>query len=418
MRVIDLALKDLMQTVRDWKAAAFLLAMPIAFTLLFGAIFSGADGEVDPRLPVGFLDQDGGSVLSTHLLDLLSASDTVRPVVLEDADVDDVEKQVSDEELAGAIIVPAGYSERTLGQEMGQAPTSDEAQLTVIVDEASSAGMTVKNGFQTAVTRLLGSVQTARLTAQAFEAQGGHADDAFVEETLDKAIAAWEEPALTVSVSQSGAAVETVEAENEAEQADDQNAYAHSSPAMMIQFSIAGLIGSAEILVLERKSRTLQRLLTTAISRLEIVLGHFLAIFALIFVQLVLLVGFGQVVLGVDYMREPLATLLVMVTMALWTGSLGLLIGVVSRTQEQAIMFAMIPMFILSALGGAWMPLEFTSETFQTIGHLTPTAWAMDGFQNVVARGLGLSSVLAPAGIMLAYAVVLFGLAVWRLRFE
>lgn len=416
MRVIDLALKDLMQTVRDWKAAAFLLAMPIAFTLLFGAIFSGVDGEVDPRLPVGFLDQDGGSVLSTHLLELLNTSDTVHPVVLEDADVDDVEKQVGDEELAGAIIIPAGYSERTLRQEAGQAPTGDEVQLTVIVDEASPAGTTVKNGFQTAVTRLLGSVQTARLTAQAFEAQGGHADDVFLEETLDKAIAAWEEPSLTVSVSQSGAALETVE--NEAEQADDQNAYAHSSPAMMIQFSIAGLIGSAEILVLERKSRTLQRLLTTAISRLEIVLGHFLAVFALIFVQLVLLVGFGQLVLGVNYMREPLATLLVMVTMALWTGSLGLLIGVVSRTQEQAVMFAMIPMFILSALGGAWMPLEFTSETFQTIGHLTPTAWAMDGFQNIIVRGLGLSSVLAPAGIMLAYAVVLFGLAVWRLRFE
>jgi ABC-2 type transport system permease protein len=416
VRVIDLALKDLMQTVRDWKAAAFLLAMPIAFTLLFGAIFSNVDGEGDPRLPVGFLDQDGGSVLSTHLLHLLSASDAVRPVVLEGEDVDDVEKQVSDEDLAGAIIVPAGYSERTLGQEAGQAPTSDEVQLTVIVDEASSAGTTVKNGFQTAVARLLGSVQTARLTAQAFEAQGGHVDDVFLEETLDKAIAAWEEPALTVSVSQSGATVEAVE--NEAEQADDQNAYAHSSPAMMIQFSIAGLIGSAEILVLERKSRVLQRLLTTAISRLEIVLGHFLAIFALIFVQLVLLVGFGQLVLGVDYMREPLATLLVMVTMALWTGSLGLLIGVVSKTQEQAVMFAMIPMFVLSALGGAWMPLEFTGETFQTIGHLTPTAWAMDGFQNVVVRGLGLSSVLAPAGIMLAYAVVLFALAVWRLRFE
>jgi ABC-2 type transport system permease protein len=416
VRVIDLALKDLMQTVRDWKAAAFLLAMPIAFTLLFGAIFSNVDGEGDPRLPVGFLDQDGGSVLSTHLLHLLNASDAVRPVVLEGEDVDDVEKQVSDEDLAGAIIVPAGYSERTLGQEAGQAPTSDEVQLTVIVDEASSAGTTVKNGFQTAVARLLGSVQTARLTAQAFEAQGGHVDDVFLEETLDKAIAAWEEPALTVSVSQSGAAVEAVE--NEAEQADDQNAYAHSSPAMMIQFSIAGLIGSAEILVLERKSRALQRLLTTAISRLEIVLGHFLAIFALIFVQLVLLVGFGQLVLGVDYMRDPLATLLVMVTMALWTGSLGLLIGVVSKTQEQAVMFAMIPMFILSALGGAWMPLEFTSKTFQTIGHLTPTAWAMDGFQNVVVRGLGLSSVLAPAGIMLAYAVVLFALAVWRLRFE
>ena len=69
-------------------------------------------------------------------------------------------------------------------------------------------------------------------------------------------------------------------------------------------------------------------------------------------------------------------------------------------------------------MGGAWVPLEFTSETFQTIGHLMPTAWAMDGFENIVIRGLGLESVLLPAAIMLAYAVVLFALAVWRFSFE
>ena len=33
MRVIDITLKDLTQIVRDWRAATFLLAMPIAFTL-------------------------------------------------------------------------------------------------------------------------------------------------------------------------------------------------------------------------------------------------------------------------------------------------------------------------------------------------------------------------------------------------
>jgi hypothetical protein len=36
MRVIDLTIKDLTELVRDWKAALFLVIMPIAFTLLFG----------------------------------------------------------------------------------------------------------------------------------------------------------------------------------------------------------------------------------------------------------------------------------------------------------------------------------------------------------------------------------------------
>ena len=107
-----------------------------------------------------------------------------------------------------------------------------------------------------------------------------------------------------------------------------------------------------------------------------------------------------------------------MVTMAGWTAALGLLIGVMAKTSEQAVIFSMIPMFVLSAMGGAWMPLETTPEGFQTVGHLLPTAWAIDGMKNILVRGLGLEAALLPAGIMLAYGVALFVLSIWRFRFE
>jgi ABC-2 type transport system permease protein len=117
-------------------------------------------------------------------------------------------------------------------------------------------------------------------------------------------------------------------------------------------------------------------------------------------------------------MREPLATLLALVATALWTASLGLLIGALAQTEDQAVIFSLIPMFVLAGLGGAWVPLEFTGKGFQTIGHLLPSAWAMDSFENIVIRGLNLDSVLLPVAIMVGYAVVLFALAAWRFRFE
>jgi ABC-2 type transport system permease protein len=89
-----------------------------------------------------------------------------------------------------------------------------------------------------------------------------------------------------------------------------------------------------------------------------------------------------------------------------------------AKTEEQVIMYCMIPMFLLSALGGAWMPLDVTGKAFQTIGHFLPTAWGMDGLQNIIVRGLGLESVLLPSGIMLAYAVALFAVGAWRFKFE
>jgi ABC-2 type transport system permease protein len=413
MRIIDLAINDLRQLIRNWMTPLFLIVMPIGFTLFFGLIFAGTGGEEDPRLPVGLMDQDGGSVLSTHLFDLLDASDAVRPVV-SDESIERMEKTINDGDLAAAVIVPAGYGGRIFAGE--------DTTLTVIVDGGTAAGSTAQSAIQAAVVRLRGAVKAAQLSAEALEAQGGSADEAFLTEALDEAIEAWREPPLTVAVTQSGAVAQSsaVAEKDEEEQEGSVMAtpYGQSSPGMMVQFSIAGLIGAANILVLERKSRSLQRLLTTAISRIEIVLGHYLTMFVMIFAQLALLIGFGQLALGVDYAREPVATLLLAVTMSLWTASLGLLIGVLAKTEEQVIIFSMILMFILSGLGGAWMPLEVTGETFQTIGHLLPTAWAMDGIQNIIVRGLGLESAWLPAGIMLLYAVAFFALAVWRFRFE
>lgn len=405
MHIIDLAVKDLQQLVRSWMTALFLVIMPIGFTLFFGLVFDGTGGEWGPRLLVGVIDQDSSSVLSLHLIDLLGASDAIRPVVLDES-IERVEKKVGDEDLAAAVIIPDGYSEQVLA---GQ-----DAALTVIVDSTTAAGSTAQSGVQTAVTRLRGAVKAAQLSAEVFEARGRSPDDAFLTDALDKAIEAWREPPLTVAATQSGVTTE----ERDEEEPVMANTYAQASPGMMVQFSIAGIIGAAQIVVLERKSRSLQRLLTTAISRVEIILGHYLTMFAMIFLQLALLIGFGQLALGMDYMREPVAMLLLAVTISLWTASLGLLIGTLAKTEEQAVIFSMIPMFILSGLGGAWMPLEVTGKPFQTVGHLFPTAWAMDGMQNIIVRGLGLESALLPAGIMTAYAVILFALAAWRFKFE
>jgi len=422
VRIIDLALKDLLQIVRDWQSALFLVVMPILFTLFFG-LLSGSGAAGDPRLPVGFVDHDQNSALSASLQSLLETSDAIRPVVLEGDEADRAADFVRDEDLAAVVIVPAGFSEQTLrlggstelAEVSGQALVGEEPRLMVIADPTTTAGRTASNAVQAAVTRLLGAVETARLSAETYEARSRLEDEASRRAYLDEALAlasdAWSQPPLSIMVEQARPPAGD-------EEKVSPNVYTQSSPGMIVQFAIFGLNTSAMVLVLERKSRTLQRLLTAPITRAEVIAGHVLATFAVVFIQQALLVGFGQLAFGVDYMREPVGTLLVMATLALWTASLGLLIGAVSESEDQVIMWSLVAMFVFSAMGGAWFPLDITGKAFSTIGHLMPTAWAMDGFQNVVMRGLGLGSVLLPAGILLAYAVVFFALAVWRFKFE
>jgi ABC-2 type transport system permease protein len=388
-RILDICTKDLMQIMRDRMTFLFLLAMPIVFTFLFGSAFGGGT-KGDPRLPVGYLDQDHAA-LSQQLGSLLGASTVIRHDEKAGRSSQDLEKLVTDRKLAAAIVVPVGYSASILA--------GIPLKLTYVGDPSSSSASTVQGEVLGATKRLWSAVQTAQIVAQATN------NAAAYDALLTKALAAWQRPPIQVSVMSSS----TIK-----KQDASAASMAHSSPAMMLQFAIAGLLTAATVIVNERRSRSLARLLTTSTSRPQILLGHYLAIFAMILGQFVLLIAFGQLAVKVDYLRVPPATLLIAVAAAACVAAMGLLIGMLARSHEQAIVFSLIPMFVLSGLGGAWVPLEFTGAAFRAVGHVSPVAWAMDGFENITARGLGFSSALLPAAALASYAILFFSLAAWR----
>jgi ABC-2 type transport system permease protein len=390
-RILDITLKDLMQILRNRMTFLFLLIMPVAFTLLFGLAFAGSSQPSDTRLPVGLLNQDGG-VISTQLQTLLSGSTVIRLDTTSGRSESDLAALVGSGKLAGALVIPSGYSQSVR--------SGSPLKLAFYADPSQASTASLESELLVVSNRLASAVRTASITA------GITKNPAAFDPALSQALAAWQNPPIRVSVT---SAVST--------KPQDQKilSMAQSSPAMMIQFAIAGLLTAATVIVNERKTRSLQRLLTTSTSRFQILMGHYLAIFTIIFVQFLLLMLFGQL-LHVDYLRVPLATLLVAFVTAVCIAALGLLIGVLAKSEEQAIIFSLIPMFVLAGLGGAWVPLEFTGAAFQAIGHVSPVAWAMDGFKNITARGLGFSSVLLPVAALFGYALLFFAMALWRFQ--
>jgi ABC-2 type transport system permease protein len=129
-----------------------------------------------------------------------------------------------------------------------------------------------------------------------------------------------------------------------------------------------------------------------------------------------MLILFAAVILHVQYLHAPIATLLVTICASAFVAALGLLIGVASRSEEQAIAFSLILMFILAGLGGAWVPLQFTGTAFQRVARATPGAWIVDAYENVIQRGLGVSSVLISCALLLACATGLAVLVALRFR--
>ncbi len=390
-RIFDITLKDLLQILRDRKTFLFLLIMPIGFTLLFGLAFGGSGKPADARLPVGYLDQDG-SAISSQLYAILSNSSVIRLDTTMGRSESVLAALVGSGKLAAAFVIPSGYSQSVLDDH--------PVKIGFYTDPSQASTATVESELLAAYNRLSSGVRTANIAVKIT------GNPATFDTALAQALAAWQNPPIRVAVS-SGV---TSKPQNQTILS-----LAQSSPGMMIQFAIAGLLTAATVIVNERKTRSLQRLLTTATSRFQILMGHYLAIFTIIFIQFLLLILFGQV-LHVNYMRLPLASLLVAFVTAVCIAALGLLIGVLAKSEEQAIIYSLIPMFVLSGLGGVWLPLEYTGTAFQAIGHISPVAWAMDGFKNIVARGLGFNSVLVPAAALLGYAMLFFTLAAWRFQ--
>jgi ABC-2 type transport system permease protein len=404
MRIIDLVIKDLSQIFRDKRSLVFLVAMPVAFTLFMGFAYpSNESSEIqDPHMSLAWVKTGSVDDLSQMLYARLEELDTLEPVRMgKDSALESLERG----EVDGVVVVLPGLGEHAKGAIVsGQSIQMPLGQITLIADATSTKGQSLYQLLRVPVSQLMSSLAISQISGDTL------GDPAEFAPTLEVAWKKWKE-----NESRSRVRVELAVLQD-SESGFGDNPYNQASPGMLVQFAIMGLVTSAQILVRERKSRTLQRLMTTSLRSWEIVAGHMLGMFGIVCLQTMILEIFGQLVLGVGYLLEPVSILLVSVALGLWVSSMGLLIGLLAKGDDQVILYSMIAMFVFSALGGAWFPLETSRGIFAMIGKTLPSAWAMTGLQNVLVRGLGLASAWQPVGVLLAYALGFFFIAVWRFR--
>ena len=97
---------------------------------------------------------------------------------------------------------------------------------------------------------------------------------------------------------------------------------------------------------------------------------------------------------------------------ALPFAALGLLIGYLfDANSAQGAM--MISFFSLAILGGLWAPVTSFPETLATIGRMLPSFRLADLGRDAAT---GATPDVADIAILVAYAVVIGGLAAWRYR--
>lgn len=374
----------------------FFAILPIVFTLVLAG---GTGGGGDSRVELLVVDQAQSS-LSAGLLKGLADSDSVRP---EPVTLEQAEKQLSARQTSAVLIIPPDLTVGNLKQgkvtlELRQQPNNMNA---LIASQAVNA----------VIRRVSSAVDIATRAAQAAEAVAPFSSEGERADYLNAA--------LQEAQQQMEAAPDRVEAvEGRTPDQIDYDPGASSSAGQLITWVFIPLLGISGSFAYERQQGTLRRLLTTPTQKSVFLLGTITAQVIMALAQMALLIGFGILVMKLNWGQSPAGLAVMMISSALAAAALGTTLGTFVKSEGQASGLSIMLGMVMALLGGCWYPIELFPPAVQTAVKVLPTSWAMQGMLNLVQRGQGLEGILPQAGVLMGFAVLFFLVGILRFRYE
>ena len=166
----------------------------------------------------------------------------------------------------------------------------------------------------------------------------------------------------------------------------------------------------------ERSQGTLERLQTTQVGSIDIMVGYMLGFLIFAAVQTAVILLFTVYVLQVAYegsLFEITAILFLIVTVAV---SLGIFISSFANNEFQVVQFIPIVIAPQIFLSGLIVPVEQMPTLFEWFSTVLPLTYAVDGLREVMLRGTSLADVWPDVAVLAAFSAALLTAAVATLR--
>lgn len=422
-RILSIAINDLRVFLKDPSSLIFTLLVPIGMTFFIGLANSGAFGGGTSYLRVDVIDHDQ-SALSGEFLDDVRAANASLVLCPMDNDDDDIcglgddpqidatraESRVQDTATLALIEIPAGFE--------AAVQAFEPVQIRYVSNEDLTAPGYIETAVNAALLRINGAVVAAQVGVSVGESAAILPDDAsrsqFQQAIYEDAAQIWADNPVRVTYETS---LDTVAEPSEGQTSGLQAGLMQSVPGMGAMFVMFTVFGGMTAMTVERKQRTLARLVVMPVSRAELLGGKILGRFMLGMLQFIVVFVFG-LIMGVNFGSDPLAVLLLIIFFTLAITALSFTLGNRMANEAQANGLSLLLSIVLASLGGAWWPLEIVPEFMRIIGHISPVAWVMDGFNSLVFTSGGLGDVLVPLGVLAAMAVVFFTIGVLTFTYE
>jgi ABC-type multidrug transport system permease subunit len=191
--------------------------------------------------------------------------------------------------------------------------------------------------------------------------------------------------------------------------------YTFLVPSYTVMFAFFLVLTIGWLFVAERRQGTLKRLCIAPITRAEILFGKLVPCYLLSVVQGLFLLLAGKLIFQMSWGSEPWWLVPVVLATSLAAMGMGVLIAGVARTEAQVAIYGSLVVLVLAGLSGCLMGNRaLMPEAMQHLSRITPHAWALDAYLQLLTNPQPNVAVVAQAcGVLVLFGAGFLVLA-WR----
>ena len=355
--------KEFIQLRRDPLLLRLIFVMPILQLLMFGYVV-GSDVR---NLKMAVVDGDQ-TQMSRQLIQAVSSSGYF-VVVARPADEHALPGLIDSGKAQTALVIDRGTENAIL---RGQT-----APVNIVVDAADAKTASVASSY---MAQIVAEFNRRQLGLAALQARGP---------SIDSRVRVIFNPSLKAV-----------------------NSMIPGLIVFIMMLSMASIMSQA--VVRERARGTLEQMLITPMTRGEYLLGKVLPYVIVASVQTAFIALIGKYWFGVPFNGNLLTVAVGLGLFMLTSIGIGLLVSLVSRTQQQAqqtVIFILLPTMVLS---GFIFPIESMPAAIVPLTYFIPLRYALVVMRGAFLKGATVVDMWMPLLAMLAFGVVIFGVAVSR----
>jgi ABC-2 type transport system permease protein len=372
LRTGIIAWKEFVQIVRDWRTLVVVIVLPVLMLILYGYAIN-----FDLRhVALGVQDGDR-SPASRRLVDAFDRGENF-DVVATLASPAAATRALDAGAVRAVLVIPRDYAAELAG--------GRTAIVQLLVDGADSTTATTAIGYAGAIVR----EHSGAVTLAALRRRGLLVRDGFPP--LEMRARFWYNP--------------------------EQKSVNYIVPGLIavILMMLATLL-TALTVVRERERGTIEQLIVSPLKAHELILGKLVPYAVIAFFDVLLVMGSGRVLFGVRIAGSIPLLLALSVLYLVAALGIGLLLSVVSPTQQTAmtagILASQLPTLLLS---GFIFPIRAMPEVVQWLTNLIPARHFLVIVRGIFLKGNDLAQLWPQALALLAIGVLTLGLASRKFR--